>query len=167
MLAAVLWTGYLATPSAAQEAPPTPRWDFIAFEAKAWGEPISSWRLTKEGGGSWTETRKSPADPLGAYTLVWHEIGDDASLYIALERILLRLPPEAPDPAACANRMTDMPYGTIRLQKGATTLELAWNSGCLDEDYQRFMAILREVDSLIAATGRVAPVLREERYPAP
>lgn len=140
------------------------QWDFIAFEVKSWGEPVTSWRVTGLGGGSWTETRKERFEPPGTYTLVWHEIGDDPQRAASLAAILARLPVEAPDPAHCANRMSDLPYGTIRLTRGATTIEIAWNSGCMDESYQAFMAVLKEADALVAAAGRTAPVMREERF---
>lgn len=149
----------------AQESPPAPRWDFIAFEVKGWGEPISSWRLTSRGGGSWTETRKNEGEPLGSYTLVWREIEEDAQLTIALENILTKLPKPAPDSNKCANFMPDLPYGTLRLTKGATTTEIAWNSGCMDEDYRAFMALLKQADILLAEAGRKGRVLREERFP--
>ena len=153
--------------AAEDDAPPPPRWDFIAFEVKSWGEPVSSWRIKSLGGGSWTETRKAPTDPLGSYTLVWHEIADDIQRYIALERVLARLPTVVPDYANCTNRMSDLPYGTIRLTKGATTTEIAWNSGCMDEDYEAFVGILKEADTIIAEAGRKGKVLREEPVPTP
>jgi hypothetical protein len=34
----------------------------------------------------------------------------------------------------------------------------------MDESYQAFMAVLKEADALVAAAGRAAPVLREERF---
>ena len=152
-------------PAAAHdETAPATQWDFIAFEVKSWGEPVTSWRVTGLGGGSWTETRKERFEPLGTYTLVWHEIGDNPQRAASLAAILARLPDEAPDPANCVNRMSDLPYGTIRLTRGATTIEIAWNSGCMDESYQAFMAVLKEADALVAAAGRAAPVLREERF---
>ncbi|MEE4337892.1 hypothetical protein [Erythrobacter sp.] len=150
---------------AQEPAPPAPRWDFIAFEVKGWGEPISSWRLTGRGGGSWTETRKEEGEPIGSYTRVWHEIEEDAQLYIALENILAKLPQPAPDANECANFIPDLAYGTIRLTKGATTTEIAWNSGCMDEDYRAFMAVLKKADLLVAEAGRKGRMLREERFP--
>jgi hypothetical protein len=148
-----------------QGPPPAPRWDFIAFEVKAWGEPISSWRLTSRGEGSWTETRKEQGELLGSYTLVWHEIAEDAQLYIALENILAKLPALAPDFNKCANFTPDLAYGTIRLTKGATTTEIAWNSGCMDEGYRAFMDTLKQADMLVAEAGREGRVLREEIMP--
>lgn len=155
----------IAPAALAQEPPAEPRWDFIAFEVKGWGEPISSWRLTSQGAGSWTETRKEPGEPLGSYTLIWHEIVEDAQLYIALEKILAKLPDPAPDPNECANFMPDLASGTIRMTKGATTIEIAWNAGCMDEDYRAFLATLQESDMLVAEAGRKGRVLREERLP--
>ena len=152
-----------ATAAVAQDtpaAPPPPDWDMVVFDMKSWGEPVVSWRITSRGGGSWTETERG--DRLGRYTLVWHEIEPAAERYVALERILRRLPEQAPDSAECTNFMTDQPYGTIRLTRGATTVEHAYNAGCMDEAYAEFLATLRNANDLVALWGRDAPVLRRE-----
>jgi hypothetical protein len=59
--------------------------------------------------------------------------------------------------------MTDAPYGTIRLTRGATTTEIAWNSGCMDSQYLRFLSILQSADQKVAAWGKAAPVVQTER----
>lgn len=154
-----------ATACAAQETiapPPGPSFDMVTFEMKSWGEPVVSWRFTSQFGGSWTETERG--DRLGNYTLVWHEIEPDVERYIALERILLQLPEQAPSSDDCDNFMTDLPYGTIRLTNGATTVEHAYNSGCMDEDYGAFLDLLRSANELVETWGKDAPVLRRETF---
>ncbi|BDW81692.1 hypothetical protein MACH24_11300 [Erythrobacter sp. Dej080120_24] len=163
MAAAALLAFAAAAQSHAQEDAPEPRWDFIAFEVKSWGETVTSWRMAPGVGGSWTEARKEAGEPLGSYTLVWHEIDADARFYSTLESVLARLHQPAPDANDCDNFMTDLAYGTIRLTKGATTTEIAWNSGCMDEDYTDFIGVLKEADTLVAEAGRKGRVLREER----
>lgn len=166
-LACLMLGGHIQ-PAFAQAAPPTPpppEWNFIAFETKSWGEPLSSWRLLNNGGGSWTEAVKAKGQSLGSYLLVWHEIEPNVQNYIAIERILRGLPHPAPDFNRCANRMSDMPYGTIRLTSGATTIEIAWNSGCLDESYQSFLNILKDADGRVRALGKAGKVLRTEAVP--
>lgn len=134
----------------------------IAFEVKSWGTPVSSWRLLSNGGGSWTETIRETNAKFGEYTLAWHEIEPNVQNYIAIERILRGLPQPAPDSQDCENFMTDMAYGTIRLTRGATTTEIAWNSGCMDEGYRAFLDTLKEADMRMRDLGRVGKVLRTE-----
>jgi hypothetical protein len=154
-----------AHPKRAPEAAPAIQtsWDFIAFETKGWGVPITSWRILPNGGGSWTETVRAKDAAWSDYRLSWYEFEPDAFAYTQLVAILNGLPTSAPDSRKCANFMPDMPYGTIRLTKGATTTEIAWNSGCLDPDYQKFIETLKKADMLVAGRGRAGKFLREEK----
>ena len=169
---AALALGAAAIASAAAQAPepaaapPPPDWDMVSFEVKSWGAPIGSWRILSNGGGSWTETVRKEGAAYGDYQLAWHEIEPDAANYVALERILRKLPEPAPDSQSCDNFMTDAPYGILRLTKGATTTEIAWNDGCMDDGYRSFMGILREADEHMTALGKAAPVSRTESPPA-
>jgi hypothetical protein len=154
----------LGADSAAQ--PSTGRWsgpwDLIAFEVKSWGQPVTSWRLLADGSGSWTEAIRDEGTPLGDYRLVWHEFAAGADGYQQVESILSRLPEPIPDYADCANRMTDLPYGTLRLTRGATTVEIAWNSGCMDDGYRTFIETLKAADTAFACWVRAGRVLRTE-----
>ncbi len=58
--------------------------------------------------------------------------------------------------------MTDMAYGTLRLTRGAITVEIAWNSGCLDDGYRAFIETLKTADDGVAAWGRAGRILRTE-----
>jgi len=142
-------------------------WDMIAFEVKSWGRPVSSWRLLRTGSGSWTEIVEARGDRAPRYSAVWHtvEAGDQGFGRVAAE--LSRLPMPAPDSRDCSSFMPDLPYGTIRLTRGATTLEIAWNSGCMDADYRAFVAVLKAADSIVANLGRAGPVLRTEPLDQP
>jgi hypothetical protein len=140
-------------------------WDMIAFEVKSWGRPVTSWRLLQNGSGSWTETVAARDAPASRYSLVWHEFDAGELGYERVATELSRLPMPAPDSAACADYITDLPYGTIRLTRGATTVELAWNSGCMDADYKAFIQVLKAADSIVAGWGRAGRVLRTEPLP--
>jgi len=146
------------TPGLSMDGP----WDMIAFEVKSWGRPVTSWRLLRSGSGSWTEIVEERGDRAPRYSAVWHtvEAGEQGAGRVAAE--LSRLPMPAPDSNGCSNFMPDLPYGTLRLTRGATTLEIAWNSGCMDADYRAFVATLKAADSVVASWGRAGPVLRTE-----
>ena len=145
---------------------PPAEWDFVAFEVKSWGGPVTSWRILPNGGGSWTEAIRPEGDPPTApASQAWHEIEPNETNYNRLAAILRALPDPAPDFNACENFMSDMAYGTLRLTRGAVTIEIAWNEGCLDDNYQAFMAVLRAADEHMQTLGKAAPVSRVE--PAP
>lgn len=148
-----------AQPSAGRWSGP---WDLIAFEVRSWGEPVTSWRLLADGSGSWTEAVRDDGAPLGDHRLVWHEFAAGADGYRQVEAILTHLPDPIPDYAGCANRMTDLPYGTIRLTRGATTVEITWNSGCMDDSYRAFIETLKAADTVVTAWGRAGQILRTE-----
>ena len=145
---------------------PHAEWDLVAFEVKSWGGPVTSWRILPNGGGRWTEAIRPEGEPPTApASQAWHEIEPNETNYNRLAAILRALPDPAPDFNACENFMSDMAYGTIRLTRGAVTSENAWNEGCLDDNYQAFMAVLRAADEHMQTLGKAAPVSRVE--PAP
>jgi hypothetical protein len=135
-------------------------WDMISFEVKSWGRPVTSWRLLSDGSGSWTETVAERGPQAPRYSAVWHEFDAGEEGFGRVVRELSRLPVPAPNSGACADYITDLPYGTIRLTRGATTVEIAWNSGCMDEDYKAFIQTLKAADSIVAGWGRAGRVLR-------
>lgn len=152
--------------------PPTSRswsgpWDMVSFEVKSWGHPVTSWTLLADGSGSWTEAVREDGAQPDDYRLVWHEVAAGEDGYRQVERVLSRLPDPVPDYDDCTNRMTDQPYGTLRLTRGATTVEVAWNSGCMDDGYRVFIETLEAADTTVAARGRAGRVLRTERVGIP
>ncbi len=142
-------------------------WDMVAFEVRSWGRPLTSWRLLADGSGSWTEAVHDEGAPLDEYRLVWHEVAAGEDEYRQVVKVLSRLPDPAPDYDDCTNRMTDLPYGTIRLTRGATTVEVAWNSGCMDDGYRAFIETLKAADTAVAARGRAGRILRTEGVGVP
>ena len=142
-------------------------WDLIAFEVKSWGQPVTSWRLLADGSGSWTEAVRDVGAALGEYRLVWHEFAAGEDGYGQVETILSRLPDPIPDYDDCTDRMSDLPYGTLRLTSAATTIEIAWNSGCMDDGYRAFVETLKAADNAVATWGRAGRVLRTERPDTP
>lgn len=166
-IAVSLAVGALLVPGAGGTAQPSTSlwsgpWDMIVFEVRSWGRPVTAWRLLADGSGSWTEAVREDGAPLDKYRLVWHEVAAGEGGYRRVEKVLSRLPDPAPDYADCTNRMTDLPYGTIRLTRGATTVEVAWNSGCMDGGYRAFMETLKAADTAVATWGRAGSILRTE-----
>ena len=50
----------------------------------------------------------------------------------------------------------------IRLTRGATTTEIAWNSGCQDRTYAPFLKVLRDADTLVSGWAKDVPISRTE-----
>ncbi len=142
-----------------------PVWDMIAFEVKSWGNTVHRWQFTPEYGGVWIENVAADGMPTGPASYAFHPLDADGARYAMLEAIALKLPDPAPESDRCENFVTDMPYGTIRLTRGATTTEIAWNAGCMDEDYAAFSALLRQADELVSGWGKAAPVGRTDTRP--
>lgn len=138
-------------------------WDMIAFEVLSWGHPVTSWRLLADGSGSWMEAVGEDGASRGDHHLVWHEVAAGEDGYRQVQEALSRLPDEIPDYDECSDRMTDLPYGTLRLTRGATTVEVAWNSGCMDDSYRTFIETLKAADTAVATWGREGRVLRTEQ----
>ena len=159
--------GSLAGGAAGGAPPLAGPWDMIAFDVRSWGRPLTSWRLLPGGSGSWTESVEERGERGPRFGAVWHEVEAGPQGFGRLAAELARLPMPAPDSAACSNFIPDLPYGTLRLTRGATTIEIAWNSGCMDADYRAFVAVLKAADSMVAGWGRAGRVLRTEPLALP
>jgi hypothetical protein len=164
-MAAIAATIFAALPAHAGSQPVTEKttgWDIIAFELKSWGRPLHSWMIMSAGSGSLTEATSKPGGNYSEYSLTVREVEAAETGYAELQEILFTLPQPAPDSNNCASFMTDMPYGTIRMTRGATTTEIAFNSGCQDGRYRAFMDILKAADTKVQAWGKAGKVLRTE-----
>jgi hypothetical protein len=137
-------------------------WDMIVFDLKSWGRPIGYWIITPDG-GSWMEfTTKEGAPPPNEFRVV-HEIeAAGGNRFRDLSALVARIPTPAPTSDGCHDFMTDLPYGTIRLTRGATTIEIAFNSGCRDAAYVAFLDVLQKANELVAGWGKPGKVLRSE-----
>ena len=162
--AALLVSSSIARADHESKAPPPPRWDMIAFEVKSWGQTITRWQFTPQYGGVWVEVSPKADAERPTETHAFHTLTEDPARFVELADILAKLPRVAPDSDACENMMTDAPYGTIRMSKGATTTEIRWNSGCMDENYATFMGVLREADTLVSGWGKAKPADRTEDF---
>jgi hypothetical protein len=137
-------------------------WDMIAFEVKSWGRPVTSWRLLADGSGSWTETVEAQGERAPRPRAVWHEVEAGVAGFGRIAGEYARVGFPAPDPQVCVEFLPDLPYGTLRLTRGASTVEIDWNSGCLDAQYQTFIQTLKAADTIVAGWGRAGRVLRTE-----
>lgn len=147
------------------EPPPAPKWDMVRFEVKSWGSNVYSWQFTPNYGGVHMEAVKSEDLQSPVQTIAYRTLDSDPKRYLQLEEILGGLPDPAPDSAECENFMPDLAYGTVRLTRGATTLEISWNSGCQDDAYAPFLEVLRNADTLESGWAKDVPVTRTETQP--
>ena len=138
----------------------------IAYDTNSWGRVVSGWIVGSDGAGTWYERVNDSGQPgpVGSYQLRYHDFDVGPAQMAALEAVLAGLPDPAPNPRDCEQFRTDDLYGTLRRTYGATTEEVAYNQGCRDASYQRFMDRLLAADAQVAEWGKAAPVSRTERY---
>lgn len=161
----LICVAFVSSPVASAPAvppPPPPDYDAIQFEVKLRGEPVSAWTLNKDGSGVWIDTERPEGVPFGEYTRVYHAIESDVQHYVAIEALLRRLPDPAPSHKGCKKFIHDAAYGTIRMTRDPTTIEIAWNSGCFDEQYLEFLGVLKQADQLVRGWGNSGEVMRRE-----
>ena len=147
--------------SGAIAAPPTPSgssWSTISFEMRSWGRILSTWRVSVSGAGNWTQS----TDDGGKEMMAVHELAVGPDGFAQVATILDGLPSPAPDSATCESFMPDQPYGVVRMTNGATTTEIAWNAGCMDDPYLGFLKPLREANDLVKSWGEKGKVIRSE-----
>ena len=104
-----------------------------------------------------------PEDPQSQeHTIAYRTLDTDPKRYQQLEQILNSLPDPAPNSSECENFVPDLAYGIIRLTRGATTTEIAWNSGCQDRTFAPFLKVLRDADTLVSGWAKDVPISRTE-----
>ncbi|HYD23386.1 MAG TPA: hypothetical protein VEB68_01210 [Croceibacterium sp.] len=155
----------LASCAAAGTAPSPPEWEAIAFEVNSWGRPVVAWTVRADGSGEWAETVGERDAPVGPFRVEHHTIAAGSTGFRELAAVLAELPDPAPASDDCELFATDMPYGTLRLTRAATTREIAFNEGCRDPAYRAFIATLKRADALVESWGKAAPVSRSEEFP--
>jgi len=155
-------TPALATDDTTEPPATETQWDMIHFEVKALGERVYAWQFTPQYGG--VHMRNVQPDPsnLNQHATAYKTLDQNMQRYVALEAIIAHLSTPAPDSSICEDFMPHDGYGTLRLTRGATTTEIAWNAGCKDEVYATFMTFLREADDLVGSWAKDVPVSRTE-----
>ena len=138
----------------------------VTLEARSWGRILSGWSVGPEGEGAWytRENEDGTLVPFGPYRITYRSFDAGPAGAAALAGQLVALPDPVPDFAACENFMTDQVYGILRVTRGASTAETAWNEGCMDSDYAAFMDRLRAANTLVESWAASAPVERIVRY---
>lgn len=148
---------------ATADAPPAPPpYEAIAFELNSWGIPIDSWRIASDGSGSYSEAVRAEGASFRDYSLERHDLALSPRQFADAARIAASLPPQ-PDEDGCRSRVTDMPYGTLRLTREGVTQEIRFSSNCRDAGNLAFIGKLQELDALVGAWGKQAPVTRITR----
>lgn len=145
------------TPQAS--APPI---SMIAFEMNSWGSPLTQWQIDANGDGYWTGTAEPGAVRTGPPAKpVKHDLTAGKAAFANIARLAADLPVFAPEFEGCKQRITDQPYGKVRITRGATTTEFAYNAGCMDAPYLAFLAKLKALDQAVGSIGSKAPVVAD------
>ena len=133
-------------------------WSEIGFAVKSWGRPMNSWTIRPDGSGIWVETVTEEGASFQEYALAQHPFDAGPEGYRRVAEALAGLAQNAPTADRCRERVTDLPYGTVRFTQGNQTREIAFDNGCRDADYQAFIAKLYQADGLVSGWGAASPV---------
>ncbi len=121
----------------------------------SWGQPLTSWTVNADGSGTLSVSKPIAGNFLNRETTTT-TLPADAAAAAALAQRIAALPATPPTGDGCRERITDQVYGALTITQSGGTKEYAYNAGCLDAPYARFIATLRQVDGLVAARGQAA-----------
>ena len=161
VLLALLVAGCAVRPLDAQ--PALAGFEAIGFEINSWGRPIDRWDVSADGTAHYVEAAFDEGADFYTYRLEHREFTLAPTEWARLAALAAQLPQPRPDRADCKQRMTDMPYGTVRVSSGGTEQATAFDVGCRDKRYQAFVEQLRAMDALVAAQAKAHPVIRVEQ----
>jgi hypothetical protein len=148
----------------AAREPPTAAgsgYDAIEFELKSWGIPVDSWKIARDGSGTYVATVRAQGGSFQDYKLEHHAFQVSPERFAEAAALAASLPPQ-PNEADCKRFATDMPYGSLRRSRAGVTDEIRFNTGCRDTAALAFTGRLQELDALVAGWGKGAPVTRVE-----
>lgn len=162
VLLALLVAGCAAHPDG---APPAPAGlESVGFEINSWGRPIDSWEVGANGTGHFAEAVSDEGADFNTYRLEHREFTVAPAEWARLTALAAELPQPRPDRDGCKQRMTDMPYGTVRVSHGGKEQAAAFDVGCRDARYQAYVDQLHAMDTLVTTWAKAHPVTRVEKF---
>lgn len=160
-LLALLVAGCAARPLDTQPAPVA--FEAVGFEINSWGRPIDRWEVGADGTAHYAEAVFDEGADFYTYRLEHREFTVAPAEWARLIALAAQLPQPRPDRADCKERMTDMPYGALRVSRGGTEEAAPFDVGCRDDRYQAFVDQLHAMDTLVACWAKAHPVTRVEK----
>jgi hypothetical protein len=121
----------------------------VAFRISSWGRPIDSWEVRADGSASHVAMVSDEGAPFTTYRLEHREFTITPEDYARVVALAGELPQPRPSRDECEERVTDMPYGALELDKGGAREEIAFDVGCRDAAYQAFVDKLQAMDGLV------------------
>jgi len=136
-----------------------PAYEAIAFDINSWGRPIGSWEVHADGT---VRHHKSEGSVFAAHRIEHRDFTVDSAAYARLAAIAAALPHPRLRRDDCKERAMDLPYGNLRLTRGASEEAVAFDVGCRDARYQAFVGQLQAMDDLVGEWAEQHPVDRFE-----
>jgi hypothetical protein len=127
----------------------------VSFRIGSWGRPIDSWEVRADGSASHVTMVSDEGASFRTYRLEHRAFTITTEDFARVVAMAGDLPQPRLARDDCEQRMTDMPYGAIELERGATREEITFDVGCRDERYQVFVGQLHAMDELV--TGWAKP----------
>jgi hypothetical protein len=127
----------------------------VSFHISSWGRPIDSWAVRADGSASHVTMVSDEGASFQTYRLEHREFTITADDYARIVALAGELPRPRLSRDDCEQRMTDMPYGALELERGGAREEIAFDVGCRDVRYQAFVEQVQAMDELV--TGWAKP----------
>lgn len=126
----------------------------VSFRISSWGRPIDSWEVRADGSASHVTRVSDEGAPFQVYRLEHREFTISADDYARIVAMAGQLPQPRLSRDDCEQRVTDMPYGALALERATAREEIAFDVGCRDERYQAFVAQLQAMDELVTTWAK-------------
>ncbi len=156
---ALVGTGPVEKGLAAQPSPIAA----VSFRISSWGRPIDSWEVRADGSASHVTMVSDEGASFRTYRLEHREFTITPDDYARIAAMAEELPQPRPPRDDCDERMTDMPYGALALERGGAREEIAFDVGCRDEPYQAFVDQLHAMDELVTDWAKPHAPVRVEK----
>lgn len=136
----------------------------IAVEVKSWGHPVASWSIDAAGNG-----RRSVPEPgvHNAERIVTRGFAAGPAGFARIRALLAPARARAGNDLPCAQRLTDMHYGTVRWEGPRGTAALAFDSGCRDAPTRALVERIEQADAAVAAWAAAGPVVETRKTENP
>ncbi|HEX4737487.1 MAG TPA: hypothetical protein VH331_07995 [Allosphingosinicella sp.] len=143
----------------AAAAPTERRVASISVETIAWGDPLYSWRLDRDGSGRFAELEPTRMQPFGDYEYVTRSFRASPAEYRRVEALLRPSRGYAGRKLPCIFTATDQDSGTVTWRTDGSTVTLDFYYGCASREVAPLYASFRRAHDIVAALARKGRVV--------
>lgn len=147
--------------AAAQDQPlamqPAARLDAIEMNINSWGHLVARWSIDARGDGRYTLPEPEAMNPR---RLVTRSFAAGSAGFRRVRILLGRAEARMGRPMPCAQRITDMHYGTVHWQRrDGRANALGYDMGCREYATRQVLDDLVKADAIVAGWARNGPII--------